>query len=887
SSPSGTATNGPLAKKSKTDEYYCECSVGDFFRFCVKLRLDFEKQCEYTKELEQEIRELKARVDTPPPVSSLPLPLAPSPNPTPLIPADDVAMIEVPQNAPDHSSTSAAKKTDPDSSTTPESPSDLERSIVIARLPFNPDRTPEQQVRDDFEQVVAITSLTGYPVLPIAVYRMPPRDVDAAHMRLTKVVLPTRQHAKLIVKNASRVAQSDHFREVFIRPSYADRDDARRKTPAPRSGLNGPRPSNGTTHPPQSARPSQIPAPRARTHSVLTTESRANRRPMNPRRNQPPGFLRPLSFTHNRYGSPPPPLFNNPMPCNSFPPPLYPFINSYPNPFLSYVSPYANCRSIRNKLQYLSQTLSKKYTIICLTETWLSPSFPNSLLLGDQDQYYNVFRRDRNSRGGGVAIILHSSISAAQIADETVPESNELLAVDVDINGDLIWIVCAYRNPKASTTQTVSLVKSILDLCSCPQPTIVTGDFNLPDIDWSIFPAPQPKTVIPSSQSFIDFCNSAKLVQLVKEPTRKENILDLLLCNHPGLITQTGVGPPFDISDHSTVEFNFTMSHSTPAFTLRRDYRKADYDLINSQLANIDWTCIFSKIENIDLMYDLLISVIQKSIDTHVPWAKVSLSQGKLPPHIERLLGKRFQAWQISINSNDPNDQHEFENLNKKFRKELQRYHKTIEKKVIESDDKNKFFRFMKRCANKSKGVEGLTRTDGSLIMDDLGKANLLAETFASVFTIDDGKLPNSQGLLHLGNYEEPQFLRHEICSLIEKWKRSSCKTPENIDLTFIKRIAVPISEALEIIFRNSYQSGTVPSHWRHSIVTPVKKSPPFSNPLNYRPISITSFFCRVFERILCKSIITHSHKCNSLHLGRANTKRTYAIGTTTLEQKD
>ncbi|GMR31137.1 hypothetical protein PMAYCL1PPCAC_01332, partial [Pristionchus mayeri] len=504
----------------------------------------------------------------------------------------------------------------------------------------------------------------------------------------------------------------------------------------------------------------------------------------------------------------------------------FPYQFPHPNPFicknsLSFSAILANCRSVQNKLHYLSQILSKKYAMICLTETWLSPTFPTSLLLGDQDQYYNLFRRDRNSRGGGVAIILHSSISAAHIADETVPESHELLSVDVDINGDLIRIICAYRNPKANT--------------------------------------------------------------FVQEPTRKENILDLLLCNHPGLISQTAVGPPFEMSDHSTVEFKFSMSHSSPAFTLRRDYRNADYDLINSQLANIDWTSAFSKIANVDLMYDLLISVIQKSIDTHVPWTKVSLSHGKLPPHIERLLGKRFQAWHKSINSNDPNDEHEFEILNRKFRKELQRYHKTIEKKIIESDDKNKFFRFMKRCANKSKGVEGLKTADGTLVMDDLGKANLLAETFVSVFTIDDGKLPNTGALPQLGTYEEPQFLRHEICSLIEKWKRSSCKTPENIDLTFIKRIAVPISEALEIIFRNSYQSGMVPSHWRHSIVTPVKKSPPKGN----SPAPLQSAIDTIAKWSEEWQLPLAAHKCNSLHLGRANIKRTYSIGTTTLEQKE
>ncbi|GMT12109.1 hypothetical protein PFISCL1PPCAC_3406, partial [Pristionchus fissidentatus] len=404
-------------------------------------------------------------------------------------------------------------------------------------------------------------------------------------------------------------------------------------------------------------------------------------------------------------------------------------------------------------------------------------SYPNPYMqfasyYDSHEQFYNVFRRDRNSRGGGVAIIVHSSISAIQISDETVKGSHELIAIDLDINGDLLRIICAYRNPKATTLQTDSLIKSITDLCSCPQPSVITGDFNLPDIDWPSFPTPQKNNITPSSQSFIDLCKSIKLAQLVKDPTRKENILDLVLCNNPGIVTKTEVGPPFDISDHNTVKFELSLVHSVPAFTLKRDFKKADYDMINCQLANVDWVTAFSTMRNIDKMYDLLIKVIQKSIDTHVPWVKVNVTHGKIPPHIERLLVKRFNAWQKSIALSCPRLTREFESLNRRFRTELIRYQKTIERKIIESEDRNKFFRYMKRCVNKQRGVEGLKNSTGNLILDDQGKANLLAETFASVFTTDDGNLPTTARTTIQG-YQEPLFLRHEICALISKWKRN------------------------------------------------------------------------------------------------------------------
>lgn len=44
-----------------------------------------------------------------------------------------------------------------------------------------------------------------------------------------------------------------------------------------------------------------------------------------------------------------------------------------------------------------------------------------------------------------------------------------------------------------------------------------------------------------------------------------------------------------------------------------------------------------------------------------------------------------------------------------------------------------------------------------------------------------------------------------------------------------------------------------IPHRWKHSIVSPVKEKPPFSNPSNYRAISIS--FLPFFEKVLAKEI--------------------------------
>lgn len=45
--------------------------------------------------------------------------------------------------------------------------------------------------------------------------------------------------------------------------------------------------------------------------------------------------------------------------------------------------------------------------------------------------------------------------------------------------------------------------------------------------------------------------------------------------------------------------------------------------------------------------------------------------------------------------------------------------------------------------------------------------------------------------------------------------------------------------------------------------MTPIPKKPPLTSPSNFRPISITSLFARLFEKILKKRIVAHLEACS------------------------
>ena len=53
-------------------------------------------------------------------------------------------------------------------------------------------------------------------------------------------------------------------------------------------------------------------------------------------------------------------------------------------------------------------------------------------------------------------------------------------------------------------------------------------------------------------------------------------------------------------------------------------------------------------------------------------------------------------------------------------------------------------------------------------------------------------------------------------------------------------------------------RTGDVPGDWKHANVTPIFKKGTKGDPANYRPVSLTSIPCKIFESILKDRIMEH-----------------------------
>ena len=114
-----------------------------------------------------------------------------------------------------------------------------------------------------------------------------------------------------------------------------------------------------------------------------------------------------------------------------------------------------------------------------------------------------------------------------------------------------LFIGCFYM-PHRNANDLTHLQKSLEKLNTVRQKhVIICGDFNCPDIDWNTCCINKNADNREIQQQLLDIASDHCLTQVVHEPTRQNNILDLCFTSNSTLINNVQVIPGF--SDHDIV----------------------------------------------------------------------------------------------------------------------------------------------------------------------------------------------------------------------------------------------------------------------------------------------------------------------------------------------
>lgn len=233
-----------------------------------------------------------------------------------------------------------------------------------------------------------------------------------------------------------------------------------------------------------------------------------------------------------------------------------------------------------------------------------------------------------------------------------------------------------------------------------------------------------------------------------------------------------------------------------------------------------------------------------------VPWGRVEARQAHLPLYLLNMLDHRDYLFRAANDTHGVNEWVKFNEFSKKVHKALQKFNSNVEKKVLESGSSSKFYRYLTRRLSDNRLINCIVK-DGRMAIADDDKAELLADKFCEVFLEDNYELPNYNPGVCEPMDTFPWFDGKMIYEIIHTCTDSSSLTPDCIPTSFFKNTAHVIAGPLAYLFNQSLMCSEIPQRWKHSYVTPLLKKNPSSDVSNYRPVSITSFPCRIFEKVI------------------------------------
>ena len=154
---------------------------------------------------------------------------------------------------------------------------------------------------------------------------------------------------------------------------------------------------------------------------------------------------------------------------------------------------------------------------------------------------------------------------------------------------------------------------------------------------------------------------------------------------------------------------------------------------------------------------------------------------------------------------------------------------------------------------------------DGTLTASVSESCELLNKDLKKVFVRDDNQPISTTKEFNGVKLTTCAVTEENVMEHLMNLKVPSVPGSEGIHPVLLKKCAASVCKPLTLIFRKSLRTGQVPKDWTRANVTPIFKKGSRANPLNYRPISLTSVPCKIMEKIIRKNIVNHLEENNIL----------------------
>ena len=298
-----------------------------------------------------------------------------------------------------------------------------------------------------------------------------------------------------------------------------------------------------------------------------------------------------------------------------------------------------------------------------------------------------------------------------------------------------------------------------------------------------------------------------------------------------------------------------------------RDYNDVDYELLHAHLATIDWDSLFNGYDDdCNMLWTIFQSIMDDLTMKYVP-IKV-FTERNVPwftPYLKRII--RTKQRKFNKYKNNPTNPNltEYKTFCQFVKDKINSSKVKYERRKFlgKSENPKQFFDYVNRRTKRSQPVANLHH-EGRIVSDDLEKAEILLQQYCSVFTEDNGILPDCPQSAPINTLCDITIDDLDIIKAIRRMNRNSAPGPDGIHPKFVTKIYTYLIKPLKRIFNVSLSTGTVPDSWKINEVIPIyKNNRKPNNSASYRPVSLTSYVSKILEKIIHVKLLPHLNQFN------------------------
>ena len=382
---------------------------------------------------------------------------------------------------------------------------------------------------------------------------------------------------------------------------------------------------------------------------------------------------------------------------------------------------------------------------------------------------------------------------------------------------------------------------------------IIAGDLNIHHRKWLRF----SNGDTPVGQDMKMVCDNFGLLQMVKEPTRGEYLLDLFISD---IHCKVGVGS--SIADHKPIIATIPLPEPSSTVITRDVWilQKANWSALEKDLKGIDWRALGRGTAEDALHFFMeVFNCLQK----HVPYKTIRQERKSHP-----WLNEKCEEAVTAKRRCEGTDQ--FIEAQAKcaqvLTEEYQKYLADLKEKIAGlSKSSKQWWRLNRELLNKKAQTTSIPplKSGDNWLSDSKAKADAFAETFTRKSQLPAEVIDTPFFGLPDVEFDEFVAIRSRYTEkLLKELDTSKASGHDRLPASILKRLANCIAVPFTRVCRRLLHEGCWPRMWKLHCICPLFKRGSAFSPGNYRGVHLTPILSKIAEKVMCRPLIQYLQRC-------------------------